>query len=99
MSTARVGTRTAVVFLVAAVMGCQRGDVKLAQAQKAPAQSGQVSAPFDVQKVINQVHFAYRPAGSGWEGGHSTYSVRVDGEGVEVTPFHFPDGRAEDSKP
>jgi hypothetical protein len=52
--------------------------------------SGPVNAPFDVQKVMDQVHFAFRPQGQGWEGGHSTYAVRVEADGFSVTPAHYP---------
>ncbi|SEK56549.1 hypothetical protein SAMN05444354_101897 [Stigmatella aurantiaca] len=50
----------------------------------------QAQASFDVQKIMDQVHFAFRPQGTGWEGGHSTYEVRVDADGFSVTPYHYP---------
>jgi MYXO-CTERM domain-containing protein len=43
-------------------------------------------APFDVGKVMRQVHFAYRPEGSGFGGGHRTYAVHASAEGVAFTP-------------
>jgi hypothetical protein len=58
-------------------------------------ESGQVQAPFDVQKVMDQVHFAFRPQGPGWEGGHSTYEVRVEADGFSLTPYHYPKGQPE----
>ena len=52
----------------------------------------QTSAPFDVGRVMRQVHFAFRPcAGSGclFEAGHTTHGVRVDRDlRVAVTPAH-----------
>jgi hypothetical protein len=54
-----------------------------------------VQAPFDVQKVMDQVHFAFRPQGPGWEGGHSTYAVRVEADGFSLTPYHYPKGQPE----
>ena len=37
--------------------------------------------PFDLQKVIQRAHFAFRPEGAGFEGGHSTYQVNVSRRG------------------
>ena len=48
------------------------------------------SVPFDIRKVVNQVHFAFRNEGAVWRGGHSTYEVRLAGEMLEVTPYHHP---------
>ncbi|QSQ27043.1 hypothetical protein JY651_19925 [Pyxidicoccus parkwayensis] len=36
---------------------------------------------------MRQVHFAFRPEGTGWRGGHSTYDVRAGADGLTVTPF------------
>ncbi|HYO55626.1 hypothetical protein [Archangium sp.] len=44
---------------------------------------------------MDQVHFAFRPQGPGWEGGHSTYAVRVAADGFSVTPYHYPKGQPE----
>ncbi|WNG47595.1 hypothetical protein F0U60_28325 [Archangium minus] len=54
------------------------------------AKPGQEKAPFDVQKVMEQVHFAFRPQGEAWEGGHSTYAVQVAANGFSMTPYHHP---------
>ena len=60
----------------------------------APPAPGQatVKAPFDVGKVIRQVHFSFRPCkGSGclFEAGHGTHGVKVDSDlRVAVSPAH-----------
>ena len=42
---------------------------------------------FDIGAVMRRVHFAFRPMGNAFEGGHSTYGVRVTATGqVRVTP-------------
>ncbi|MDP8224423.1 MAG: hypothetical protein P9L99_13755 [Candidatus Lernaella stagnicola] len=47
-----------------------------------------VSTPFDVAEIIQQVHFAFRPAGDYFDGGHETYQVRVARDAsFAVTPF------------
>jgi hypothetical protein len=45
--------------------------------------------PFDVDAVIRQVHFAYRPEQDGWRGGHSTYDVKATPQGLTLTPVHY----------
>ncbi|MFT3764548.1 MAG: hypothetical protein QM820_03380 [Minicystis sp.] len=55
-------------------------------AAAAAARAATVSAPFDLAGVMKQVHFAYRPEGSGFAGGHHTYAVRASAEGVSFTP-------------
>ncbi len=65
-----------------------------AMASLKPGSRGNVTAPFDVQAVMKQVHYAYRPVKGGFEGGHTTYGVRVQAGGVlKVTPYHFPRAR------
>ncbi|HVG61519.1 MAG TPA: hypothetical protein VNA24_23360, partial [Hyalangium sp.] len=71
--------------------GCGQEERLLPAPGEAPAPTAeprQVSAPFDVQKVMDQVHFAFRPRGLAWEGGHSTYEVQVGADGFSVTPYH-----------
>jgi len=70
-------------------------------AKVAVAQEEGVVAPprlppgFDIDRLMRQVHFAYRPDGGGFSGGDSTYSVRVDGTGNwSVRPLHRPAGLA-----
>ncbi|MBN8232741.1 cadherin-like domain-containing protein [Corallococcus macrosporus] len=53
----------------------------------APSAPPETRAPFDVSAVMRQVHFAYRPDGAAWSGGHSTYGVKVGTEGLTLTPF------------
>lgn len=46
--------------------------------------------PRDLGEVIDRVHFAFRPArsSSALEGGHSTYSVRVQATTFQVRAYH-----------
>jgi MYXO-CTERM domain-containing protein len=45
-----------------------------------------VSAPFDLAGIMKQVHFAYRPEGGGFAGGHRTYEVRASAGDFAFTP-------------
>jgi len=84
-------SRWAAGFLAAWLLsGCAQEERTQSPPNQAPEGSGQVKAPFDVQKVMDQVHFAFRPQGSAWEGAHSTYAVRVGTDGFSVTPYHYP---------
>ncbi|QSQ14187.1 PKD domain-containing protein [Myxococcus landrumensis] len=38
--------------------------------------------------VVRQVHFSWRADAEGFRGGHSTYAVRADREGLSLTPYH-----------
>ena len=52
--------------------------------------------PFDLGAVMEQVHFAFRASPDQpeiHEGGHSTYSVRVDQGAFEVRAYHDTEGR------
>ncbi|NTX07358.1 tandem-95 repeat protein [Myxococcus sp. CA040A] len=71
-------------------MGCRSRPP--AESVAAPTSTA-VSAPFDVASVMRQVHFAYRPEGEQWSGGHSTYEVRASTNGMSLTPFSPRDGR------
>jgi hypothetical protein len=51
--------------------------------------TGGQQAPFDVEAVIRQVHFAYRSEEDGWRGGHSTYDVKATPEGLTLTPVRY----------
>jgi len=56
--------------------------------------SGNVSAPFNIGSVMKQVHFAFREKDDFFEGGDSTYSVKVNKNGAfSVKPFHYPAGK------
>ena len=57
----------------------------------APWPVASVSAPFDLASIVRQVHFAFRPLGSGWVGGHQSYAVEASQSGFSVAPS---DGRA-----
>jgi hypothetical protein len=74
----RWAARVVAVWLLA---GCS-------QEERAPALSEK--APFDVQQVMDRVRFSFRAEGEGWEGGHSTYSVRVEAGGFSFKPYHYP---------
>ncbi|WNG53648.1 hypothetical protein F0U59_01685 [Archangium gephyra] len=67
-------------------------------AQPLPAAPAEASAqaPFDVQKVMEQVHFAFRPEGKSWRGGHGTYEVRAEAGGLSITPYHYPRSSSEE---
>ncbi|MHB8879804.1 MAG: hypothetical protein ACYC8T_39450, partial [Myxococcaceae bacterium] len=58
-----------------------------------PQESVNSPAPFDLGRVIDQVHFAFRQEGEAWTAGHSTYGVRVEGGVLELKPYHHPNGR------
>ncbi|HYI00274.1 hypothetical protein [Hyalangium sp.] len=51
-------------------------------------ESGAPAASFDVDAVIRQVHFSYRPEQGGWRGGHSTYEVKATAQGLALTPVY-----------
>src|SRR5687768_16377434 len=59
-------------------------------APAAPEERRAEGVPFDVSAVVRQVHFAYRREGQGWSGGHDTYRVQVNPQGLTLTPFHYP---------
>ncbi len=58
------------------------------QPSAAPPARASASAPFDVEAVIRRVHFAFRPEGGAFSGGHSTYAVRAGAEGLTVATRH-----------
>src|SRR5262245_29425933 len=83
-----VRVHTGVALLV---LGCAvEREPPSAEVQPAapPFPSGAVAqAPFDLGGVIRQVHFAFRPDGDGFRGGHATYGVATTPRGVlRVTP-------------
>ncbi|WNG30379.1 hypothetical protein F0U62_44985 [Cystobacter fuscus] len=65
----------------------------------APVESGAPAAPFDVQEIMERVHFAFRAEGTVWRGGHDTYAVRADSLGLSVTPYHYPKPSGERAEP
>ena len=87
---------TAAVSLVAGCTGSPRKEARPARvvqrnANAAPtAVQPNTSAPFDVGRVMRQVHFAFRPAAGGrFEGGHATHTLAVDRAGaLYMTPVH-----------
>lgn len=82
-----------IVVLVLMMVGlcgvaCQSPEARPSEwASPAGSESGAVKAPFDVDAVIRQVHFAYRPEQDGWRGGHSTYEVKATSQGITLTPL------------
>jgi MYXO-CTERM domain-containing protein len=91
----------ALIVAVAVVVSCSTSDSRgperplAAKAPAAaPAQAASVSAPFDLGGVMKQVHFAYRPEGPGFIGGHRTYEVRASAEGFGVTPVSLDGAQA-----
>jgi hypothetical protein len=74
----RWAARVLAVWILA---GCAQEERAQAQAEK---------APFDVQQVMDRVRFAFRAEGHGWEGGFSTYAVRVETGGFSFKPYHYP---------
>ncbi|MBM7113169.1 TolB family protein [Archangium primigenium] len=56
----------------------------------APVEAGAPQAPFDVQKIMDRVHFTFRADGSAWRASHDTYAVRADVRGLSFTPYHHP---------
>ncbi len=56
----------------------------------APVEAGAPQAPFDVQKIMDRVHFTFRAEGSAWRASHDTYAVRADVRGLSFTPYHHP---------
>ena len=51
-----------------------------------PATGANTAVPFDLGRVLQQVHFAFRADGHGWSGGHASYGVRATLQGITVTP-------------
>src|SRR5206468_2962909 len=85
----------ALIVAIAVVASCSTSDSRgpdraatpvTPAAAPAAARAANVSAPFDLGGVMKQVHFAYRPEGSGFVGGHRSYEVRASAGGFEVTP-------------
>lgn len=78
------------VFLVAMVQGSSASPASSAPLPLAPPPHA--SVPFDLGRVVEQVHFAYRQEGRSWTSGHWTYGVRVDNESLAFKPYHYPQG-------
>lgn len=75
---------------VSGVWGCR------ASGEPSDFEARAVKAPFDVDAVIRQVHFAYRPEQEGWRGGHSTYEVKATAGGLTLTPLALQGPEQED---
>jgi hypothetical protein len=73
-----------------ALSGCNRNanapgspDASVGVASAPLSQAPGLSPSFDIAQLQKRVHFSYRAAANGgFEGGHSTYAVRVDRSGV-----------------
>ncbi|NMO21153.1 hypothetical protein HPC49_50350 [Pyxidicoccus fallax] len=77
------------VLVTLTLLSCQSSSV---EERAAPSPVPEAGAPFDVSAVMRQVHFAYRPEGTGWRGGHSTYDVSASRDGLTLTPYRHADG-------
>lgn len=50
--------------------------------------SAEPATGFDIGAIMRQVHFAFRPEGSQYQGGHTTYGVQVAQTGrIDFTPY------------
>lgn len=88
-------SRFAAVSVVLVVFcSCSDRDPPRARAHAAPA-APIVATPFDLGRIIDQVHFAWRRDGAGFSAGHSTHRARVDGDVLELTPRHFTEAAVE----
>src|SRR6185437_8415826 len=56
------------------------------EAPAAVAPQAGPAAPFDLGRVIRQVHFAFRPEGERFAGGHSTYAVSAGVDDLRFVP-------------
>jgi len=74
--------------LVSSGLACRGSEARSHEGSK-PEVSGSkaTQAPFDVDAIIRQVHFSYRPEQDGWRGGHSTYEVKATSQGLTLTPL------------
>ncbi|MDC0745680.1 hypothetical protein [Polyangium mundeleinium] len=84
--------RTALWFtLVSASLGCTTAERPEggAQATEAPPSQAPASAAgqLGLGDVMRRVHFAFRPEGDSFRGGHTTYAVRADARSFEVAPY------------
>src|SRR6185437_3684383 len=56
------------------------------EASAAAAPQAGAAAPFDLGRVIRQVHFAFRPEGERFTGGHDTYAVSAGTDDLRFVP-------------
>ena len=68
--------------------GCQKAGEPSAELSP-PKLATAEGAPFDVDAVMRQVHFAYRQEEDGWRGQHATYEVQARPEGLVLTPVRY----------
>ncbi|WP_224241126.1 RHS repeat domain-containing protein [Hyalangium gracile] len=77
------------VVLGASGIACKAKESPPGEASKPQlSEGGTAEVPFDVNAIIRQAHFSYRPEQGGWEGGHSSYEVRATPRGHTLTPVH-----------
>jgi MYXO-CTERM domain-containing protein len=68
------------------------GTANLVPAGRVADQQAFPGAPVGIGAAMEQVHYAYRPHGGAWVGGHTTYEAALQPDGLlEVKPFHYPD--------
>jgi hypothetical protein len=75
-----VASAVAALFVLAAAL-----PAPAAEETRAPA-SVRAPLPFDVQALLRRVHFAFRPEGRRFTGGHSTYGVEFENGRLRVRP-------------
>lgn len=88
----RVAQQLAVCLGLMLVVGLSSGCQKAGEPSVEPPQPKLATpegAPFDVDAVIRQVHFAYRQEEDGWRGQHATYEVQARPEGLVLTPVRY----------
>ncbi|MDC3985232.1 hypothetical protein [Polyangium jinanense] len=77
------------VALMGASLGCtneQRPDDG-AQAAATPPHPASAAGQLGLGDVMRRVHFAFRPEGDSFQGGHTTYAVRADARSFAVAPY------------
>jgi hypothetical protein len=78
----RVSRQSVLCLMLALVVGLGSG----CQGEAIPPPE---AAPFDVDAIVRQVHFAYRAEEDGWRGGHATYEVKASAERLVLTPVRY----------
>lgn len=101
-SSPRVGvlprvTAALLIFIVLYAAACgttddRVGDLGTPSRSAALTPRPRVSVAFDLGGIMRQVHFAFRPDGGSWSGGHTNYEIRATASDFAVTPARAEDG-------
>ncbi|MDI3291378.1 hypothetical protein [Polyangium sp. 15x6] len=81
------------VALMGASLGCTSEERPEDGAQAAATPPSHAPDPasaagrLGLGDVMRRVHFAFRPEGDSFQGGHTTYAVRADARSFEVAPY------------